>query len=132
MSSFPDPTGAHARMRDRVADAIDRVWSPGDVDEDDERGRLIGAVMEPVSALMERGKELHLIDAGIIKRLREPKKDAANLHVALALALGVQPQETDARLIARVRNLAESGAPSGLFDLPVPRRERDTREETAR
>lgn len=65
-----DPTGAHARMRERIAEAVDRVWSPGDDDEDDERGRLLDAVMGPVSALMERGKHLHQVDAGIIRRLR--------------------------------------------------------------
>ena len=100
-----DPTGAHARMRDRVADAIDRVWSPGDDDEDGERDRLIDAVMEPVSALMERHKKLHLTDARIISRLRAAPRSPGNLHVALAMALGVRTMESDAQLVERVRRL---------------------------
>lgn len=47
-----------------------------------------------------------------------PVPGRANLHVALALALGASPQESDKQLIARVarlRRLVEQPRELGLF-----------------
>lgn len=50
-----------------------------------------------------------------------PVPGKANLHVALAMALGASPQETDAQLIARVEKLRTAAAAAhsqeGLFSL---------------
>jgi hypothetical protein len=95
--------GFHEDLRIEIMEALARVYPPEDVEPDELRDEMGDAVMAIVwPRLKSKIEEIFKLDAQV-KQLR--KQQQGNLHVALALALGVPTMTLDAKMIEMVRAL---------------------------